>query len=208
LQVEGIDSSTEMLAYCRRNCTTAALRATLYCGALETMDLPNRYHGIVISFGSFMLLSGSGEATAALDRMRRHLVPGGHLYLDVNAPGVHAAWREGRELRRVVRCPDGSTITLVDVAVSYDVSDRIERHVLTYEKWRDGRVDAREVQDFPLRRYEHDEVTALLAEAGFVNVEVCGDYAEEAAAVAARDWLCFSAQIPSGAPSSPLQQQA
>jgi|KBSSwiStaDraftv2_1062776.scaffolds.fasta_scaffold398305_2 hypothetical protein len=76
------------------------------------------------------------------------------------------------------------------------------------EKWRDGRVVAREVQDFPLRRYEHDEVTALLAETGFVNVEVCGDYAEEAAAVAARDWLCFSAQIPSEAPSSPLHHPA
>jgi len=51
-------------------------------------------------------------------------------------------------------------------------------------------------------------VTALLAETGFVNVEVCGDYAEEAAAVAARDWLCFSAQIPSEAPSSPLHHPA
>ena len=106
LQVEGIDSSTEMLAYSRRNCTAAGLPATLYCGALETMDLPKRYQGIVIGFGSFMLLSGPGEATAALDRMRRHLVPDGRLFLDVNAPGVHAAWREGHELRRVVRCPE------------------------------------------------------------------------------------------------------
>src|SRR4030095_5432656 len=152
LKIEGIDNSTDMLALCHRNCRAAGLQPTLHCGALETMALPNRYHGIVISFGSFMLLSGPGEATAALDRMRRHLVPDGRLFLDVNPPGLHAAWREGHELRRVVRCPDGSTITLVDVAVSYDVSDRIERHVLTYEKECEGRVDTREVQAFPLRR--------------------------------------------------------
>ena len=97
LQVEGIDSSTEMLTYCRRNCAAAGLQATLYCGALETMDLPNRYTAIVISFGSFMLFSGPGEATAALDRMRRHLVPGGRLFLDVDAPRTHAGDSEGRE---------------------------------------------------------------------------------------------------------------
>jgi hypothetical protein len=96
----------------------------------------------------------------------------------------------------VVHCPNGSTIVLVDVRASCDVTDRIERRVLSYEKWRDGWVVAREVQDFPLRRYEHDEVMVLLTGAGFVNLDVCGDYAEEAAAVTARDWLCFSGQLP------------
>ena len=134
LKVEGIDSSTEMLAYCRRNCAAAGLQATLYCGALEAMDLPNRYNAIVISFGSFNLLSAPGEAMAALDRMKRHLVPGGRLFLDVGAPGAHAGDSEGRELRRVVRCPDGSTIVLVDAPVSYDVTDRIERRLLSYER--------------------------------------------------------------------------
>ena len=42
LQVEGIDDSPEMLGYCRRNCTAAGLKPTLYCGALETMDLPTQ----------------------------------------------------------------------------------------------------------------------------------------------------------------------
>jgi SAM-dependent methyltransferase len=54
LHVEGIDSSAEMLTYCRRNCTVAGVEAALHCGALETMDLPHRYAAIVISLGSFM----------------------------------------------------------------------------------------------------------------------------------------------------------
>jgi len=194
LQVEGIDNSTDMLALCHRNCRTAGLQPTLHCGALETMDLPNRYNGIVISFGSFMLLSGPGEATAALDRMRRHLAPDGRLFLDVDAPRSQAAWHEDRELRRAVHCPDGSTIVLVNVRTS-DVTDRIERRVLSYEKWKDGRIVARETQDFSLRLYAHDEVMALLTQAGFVNIDVCGDYAEGAAAVTAKDWLCFSGQL-------------
>jgi hypothetical protein len=170
------------------------------------MDLPNRYNAIVISFGSFRLLSGHGEATAALDGMRWHLVPGGRLFLDVDAPRAHATRHGGRESRRVVHRPDGATIILVDTPAGYDVTDRIERRVLSYETWRDGQVIAREVQNFPLRRYEPHEVMVLLAEAGFVNIEVCGDYVEEAAAVTARDWLCFSAQVPSRAPNFPLQR--
>jgi SAM-dependent methyltransferase len=196
LQVEGIDSSTEMLAYCRRNCASAGFQPTLYCGELQTMDLPNRYNAIVISFGSFMLLSGPGEPTAALDRMRRHLLPGGRLFLDVDAPGACAARYESRDVRRVANGPDGSTIVLLDVPIGYDATNRIERRVLSYEKWSDGRIIAREVQDFHLRRYQPDEVTALLAGAGFANVDVCGDYAEETAAATAKDWLCFSGQLP------------
>jgi SAM-dependent methyltransferase len=192
LQIEGIDNSTDMLARCYRNCKAAGLHPTLHCGALETMDLPNHYNAIVISFGSFMLLSGPGEATAALDRMRRHLVPDGRLFLDVDAPRSPAAWHEDRELRRAVHCPDGSTIVLVNVRTSDDVADRIEHRVLSYEKWKDGRSVARETQDFSLRLYEHDEVSALLTEAGFVNIDVCADYVEGAAAGTAKDWLCFS----------------
>jgi hypothetical protein len=64
------------------------------------------------------------------------------------------------------------------------------------EKRKDGRVTTREVQDFRLRHYESDELTALLAEAGFVNVEVCGDYSEGIPAANAQQWLCYSGQVP------------
>src|SRR5687768_4171347 len=47
LQVDGIDASTEMLTWCRRNCAAAGVQAALYHGALETMALPQRYHAIV-----------------------------------------------------------------------------------------------------------------------------------------------------------------
>lgn len=190
LHVEGIDSSAEMLTYCRRNCTVAGVEATLHCGALETMDLRHRYAAIVISLGSFMLLSGPGEATAALDRMRRHLLPGGWLFLDADAPGVHAESPDRHESRRVVQCPDGATIVLVDAPLGDDATDGIER--------RDGRVVAREVQDLHLRRYDHDELRDLLTGAGFVNIDACGDYAEETPVATARTWLCFSGQRQGG----------
>jgi hypothetical protein len=82
---------------------------------------------------------------------------------------------------------------LLDVVTSEGAVDGIERHVLSYEKSRGGRVVGREVQDFPLRRYEHDDLVRVLADAGFARIEAGGDYAEDAAAVTARQWLCFSA---------------
>lgn len=193
LRVEGIDGSTDMLAYCRRNCEAAGWRATLHQGALERMTLGARYNAIVLTFGSFMLLSGPGEAVAALDRMQHHLVPGGRLFVDVDAPRARTPRPAGGAARRVVECPDGSRIVLLDVVTREGAVDGIERHVLSYEKSRGGRVVGREVQDFPLRRYEHDDLVRVLADAGFARIEACGDYAEDAAAVTARQWLCFSA---------------
>jgi SAM-dependent methyltransferase len=195
LDVDGVDSSTEMLAYCRRNCAAAGLDPTLYCGALETMALPMRYRAIVITFGSFMLLCGPGEATAALDRIRHHLLPGGRLFLDVDAPAVQVSARAGTS-RRVAHGPDGSTLVLVDELTGEGTTDRIERHVLTSEKSVAGRVVAREVQDFLLRRYERAELTSMLSDAGFVNVEVWADYTEGADAGTAKHWLCLSARLP------------
>jgi hypothetical protein len=74
----------------------------------------------------------------------------------------------------------------------------LERRVLTYEKKKDGDVVAREVQDFRLRHYEPGEVTGLLVEAGFVDIEVCGDYSEGIGAASAQQWLCYSPEMPSG----------
>ena len=68
----------------------------------------------------------------------------------------------------------------------------------SYEKEKDGRIVAREVQNFRLRHHELDEVAALLADAGFVNVDVCGDYSQEIPAASVQQWLCYSAEVPSG----------
>ena len=199
VQVEGIDSSPEMLYYCRRNCRAAGHEPVLYCGVLEHMDLPHRYEAIVITFGSFMLFSEPEEATNALRRMKRHLVPGGRVYLDVDAPIARASRPDRGAPRRVVsHCPDGSTIVLVDIAAPADPIDRVERRVLTYEKEKGGHVVAREIQDFRLRHYELEEVTTLLVDAGFADVNVCGDYSQEIPAASAQQWLCYSAEVPSG----------
>jgi SAM-dependent methyltransferase len=158
------------------------------------MDLGRRFAAIVVSFGSFMLLSGPGEAAEALDRMRQHLVPGGRLFLDVNTHHAGGPPPVGRESRREVQAPDSSTIVLVDTLVGYDAADRVERHAQCYEHRRAGRLLAREVLDFSLRRYERVEVERLLGGADFVDVTVCGDYVESTPARSARDWLCFVAR--------------
>jgi SAM-dependent methyltransferase len=197
VRVEGLDSSPPMLARCRRNCAEAGVEAALHLGALQTMDLPHRYQAVVVTFGSFMLLSGQGEAAAALERIRHHLVPGGWLFIDVDsAPGPSSA--PGRESRRAVAAAEGSLIVLLDACFGWDATGRVEAHVQHYEQWRDGRVVARESLDFSLRRYERDELTALLDDAGFVDVTVCADYREQVAPDAARDWLCFAARARDG----------
>jgi SAM-dependent methyltransferase len=195
--VEGLDSSPAMLARCRRNCAEAGVEAVLHLGALETMSLRQRYEVIIVTFGSFMLLSGRGEAAAALARMRRHLLPGGRLFIDVDAPG-HPTAEPGQESRRTVRTKDGSTIVLLDMSIDWDATRRVEAHVQCYERWQDGRLIVREDLDFSLRRYDRDELVVLLDDAGFVDVTVCADYREQAPPETAREWLCFAARTRDG----------
>ena len=52
------------------------------------------------------------------------------------------------------------------------------------------------MRHFHPRHYDEDEMRSLLTSAGFVNVDACADYTEEAAVAAAREWLCFSAEVP------------
>jgi SAM-dependent methyltransferase len=195
--VEGLDSSPPMLARCRRNCAEAGIEAVLHLGALQTMALPRRYQAVIVTFGSFMLLSGHGEAAGALERMRRHLVPGGWLFIDVDSARRPAS-APGQASRREVRAADGSGIVLLDAFIGWDATGRVERHVQHYEHWQDGRVVARESLDFSLQHYEPEELGILLDNAGFVDVTVCADYLEQAAPDTARDWLCFAARASEG----------
>ncbi len=183
-----------MLAYCRRSCESEGLAATLHHGSVEALSLPGRYEAIVMTFGSFGLLAGPGEAEAALDGFARDLTPDGRLFLDVQVPDLRLQESGVRKLLRVVDCPDGSTI-LVEGATTYDMIEQVERTILSYEKWKDGVVVVRELQDLPLRWYGRREIMILLAAAGFSDITACADYAEAKPPNAARDWLCFTARL-------------
>ncbi|WP_088894210.1 class I SAM-dependent methyltransferase [Leptolyngbya ohadii] len=83
LNVEGIDSSPEMLAACQRNCDSRGLNPVLYEGSIEKPNVPGKFSAIVVTYGSFMLLGNRTSAIAALQSFAKHLEPNGQIFIDL-----------------------------------------------------------------------------------------------------------------------------
>lgn len=57
LDVDGVDSSPEMLAICREKAGQRGRQPSLYLQEMERLDLPRRYRTIVVSSSSFQLVT-------------------------------------------------------------------------------------------------------------------------------------------------------
>ena len=68
IDIEGVDSSKEMLSICRKKARRKGLNATLYEQRMQTLDLANRYSSIIVPGGSFHLITEREEAAEALKR--------------------------------------------------------------------------------------------------------------------------------------------
>jgi hypothetical protein len=99
------------------------------------------------------------------------LVPGGRLIVDVPAPQIVSApeamrsWRSGDRVW-----------TLQTMHVDYDSAANQTLRWLRYEKWRDGALEATELQLFRLQQWSLSEFEALLEQCGFTSLDVIGDY--------------------------------
>ena len=66
--IEGADSSKEMLSICRKTAEQQGLTATLYEQQMQALDLTNRYSTIIVPGGSFHLMTEREEAAETLIR--------------------------------------------------------------------------------------------------------------------------------------------
>ena len=108
LNVEGIDSSPDMLAACKRNCATRGLNPVLYEGSIENLNVPGKFSAIVVTFGSFMLLERSA-AIASLQAFARHLEPNGRIFIDLELPVSSYQTENIVKQREPIKCLDGSS---------------------------------------------------------------------------------------------------
>jgi len=178
IDIDGVDNSAEMLAICRRKAARDGLAPTLYEQPMEDLDLPRRYATIVVPSSSFQLVIDPADAVAALAGLRRHLEPGGTLampFIAMDAPREEHSVREAR-------LEDGSIVRRTASAV-YDPVTRLESTDDLYELLREGAVVRSERHQRPqaTRGYSPDQVSELLDEAGFDEVEWCSNFTREPA---------------------------
>lgn len=192
ITADGVDVSEHMLAYCRRNCESRGLSPGLYQAPVQRLALGTRYQVIIMTGGSFALLHDHADAVATVRGFAEHLVPRGTLFLDLD---VHRPDR-GRaglvQQNMPVQCRDGALLTL-SRSTELDFVEQVENTLIRYERIRDGRVEQVELEAFTTRWFGKYELVSLLREAGFGDIDVCSDYAENAALHPATQRMCFTA---------------
>lgn len=86
LDVEGLDSSADMLAALARKAEAAEIDATVHHATIEAMDLGRTYRSIFLAGPTFNLLPDDDTASAALARICAHLDPNGAALIPLFVP--------------------------------------------------------------------------------------------------------------------------
>lgn len=174
-----------MLARCREKAETLSLRPALYQQRMETLALPRRYRTILVPSSSFQLLTDPDAAAAAMRWFLVHLEPGGVL-----AMSFMSLWEAGDPLEtewwmgaEQVRPEDGAVVRRWGRAW-YEPARQLEHTEARYEVVRDGEVVATEThrRSPATRWYTHAQVRDLYDGAGFVGVQLFGEWSASPAA--------------------------
>lgn len=174
--IDGLDSSSHMLALCRQKLLEQGYSAELYEQPLEAMALPQQYGFMFIPDRSFGHLHDKTEAQSALKRMWEHLTPGGWLVLDLKHPAQADGFgKPGQADFGIEDRPDGSTIFSTSV---WSEEGRIVRCWTKYEQYRGDKLISTEIFDYRERMYEHDEFAAMLKAAGFGSIKMTKAFAD------------------------------
>lgn len=195
LDVEGLDTSRDMLERLRAKARAMNLAPVLHQAPMQDFDLPGRYRTLFVPASSFGILVEPDEIRAALACFLRALEPGGELLVPVTAASAGDApildWRE----RRNVHVPDYDAQLIVDERTAYEDGGRIQRWFLRYTVDRPGKPQAVFFREHRLRHYHPEEFRALLAEAGFEGISMRRGYTESESSDPDDD-LVFSARRP------------
>lgn len=183
LGVEGLDSSPEMLAICRRHCRDRGLDPILCQADMTTFTQPGTFHAIIMPTGSITLLDGRKETLPALRAFRESLVPGGRLIVDIPPPILVTEPEPMRYWRR-----DSHLWTLQTMHIDYDPAANQTTRFLRYEKWTSGSLIATELQLFRLQHWSIHEFGDLLEETGFTDIKVTSDYQDQAPTPGSETW--------------------
>lgn len=131
LDVEGVDSSGDLLERCRSLAENAGIDVTLHHQRMENLQLPRRYASVFLAGPTFTLLPDDRTALAALHGIRRHLAPGGAAMIPLFVPSPTPPDQIGKTSEKTV---EGATVSVTPTAQERHDHNRTQRTVLRYER--------------------------------------------------------------------------
>ncbi len=169
LDVDGVDSSADMLERLRRRADEQDIRATVFHQRMEALNLPRRYRAIFLAGPTFTLLPDDATALAALRAIRAHLAEGGTALVPLFTPEPTPAEQIGRV--RTAVAPDGAELRLSVIAEQRDETARTQTTLLRYERHHDSEST---IEDRPwtMHWYTRDQFERLATTAGLAVTAV------------------------------------
>ena len=169
--VHGVDVSEPRLASCAARLASAGRDTQLFRQDITALNLPFRYCAAFIAGGSFQRLTGRHAAIDVLLRIRAHLIDPGLLLLALSIPdqAEHPPGAAVIEVRHVMLA-DGTQLACRSERV-VDVQKRRIRTQSRYERRERSRIVAREDETMIMTWYDEEQITTLLGDAGYRDVE-------------------------------------
>lgn len=184
VEIVGLDLSPHMLEICeeRLKAETEEVRSRVHIaqGDMRAFELSRTFSLVTLPFRPFQHLTTVEDQLACLGCIRRHLVSGGRLILDIFNPMLEAlvGTNFGEEIsdEPEFSMPDGRRVIRRHKIVSRDVPNQVNYvELIYYVTHPDGRQE-RLVQAFPMRYLFKFEAEHLLARAGFEVEQLYADY--------------------------------
>lgn len=180
LEVEGLDSSADMLDRCRESAVKRGSgEVRLHLGDMADFDLGRTFASIYIAGASITLLANDEAIAGSLRCMADHLVGGGRALVPFWIPP--AATDVGRVLEADSHNEPGTVLRCTTVDVERDEARRIHSSLLRYERVMDGEVAEAVERWWNVHWLAVDDALDLAKEAGFAEVrarDLAGNPAE------------------------------
>lgn len=182
--IVGLDLSPDMLNRCQEKLRAqppeVQARARIVEGSMTAFELGEEFHLVTLPFRVFQHLLTMDDQLACLASIRRHLVPGGRVVVDIFYPNfamLHdPAFTQEREEFPEIELPDGRRFRRASRVAAFRRAEQInEVEIITYVRHSDGREE-RLVSAFPIRYFFRYEVEHLLTRAGFRVEALYGNF--------------------------------
>ncbi|MFD7403169.1 class I SAM-dependent methyltransferase [Streptomyces sp. NPDC059866] len=179
LEVEGVDSSVDMLQRLQRRADEQGIPATVFHQRMEALNLPRRYRAIFLAGPTFTLLPDNATALAALHGIRAHLAEDGTALVPLFTPAPTPAEQIGQV--RTATAPDGAELRVSVVAEQRDETARTQTTLLRYERHHGSDSSVVE-RPWVLHWYTRDEFEELATTAGLAVTAVTDPHGKPAPA--------------------------